>query len=383
MEKEPEEKLSQEADEIIEAEDIENNELAYQNQSESSNQAPVVIKKSGGFLTTLLALLALGLAVFNFYQQWREPAHQEPNVDLEEIKRQLQTLTQAAEANSSEVKKNKNAFSSVLKQANELADQVSQLQNQPVSVSENPAPIFDNSANETALQQLNKQLNQQKNLITQLQTELNKQPNNIAHEEGLLDETALQKSMAAKALMQAQMMVDVNNLDAAISGLERLVLTTGLEPKWTSKINRLINTLKNVNQPDLTNLRHQLNQLNLMVDDVELTTVKPETESKWYDRFVSIKKIDDDAQVVSTAALIELKSMIKRKLYEAQLFLNLQQQSGWELSLSEAQQLVDKNLPAQTALSNAITALSKSKVLAVVPNSFDTQAIIDELNGLR
>ncbi len=359
--------------------DTESVEAEFDNQKHETTEhetPTVVVKKSSGFFSILLSLVALGLAAFTFYQQWHTPAAVNSSNEIRSLEQQVQMLTDDLQAQN-------NQQQNTAKQVVELTQQNQRINGQLKSLgdSEDQA-AFDNSDNEKALQQLTQQLNKQQNLITQLQTGSNNQPA-IAHEELVLDEVAIQKSIAVKVLIQAQMLVDLQNIDQAVDVLEKFLLVTTLDANWKNKLRRLVNVLKQVELPDISSLRAELNRIDQMVGSIVLETVEPNVESRWYDRFVSIRKIDDEANIESSAALIELKSLMQRKLYEARLFLNLQEQNGWENSLLEVAKLIKDNVPKQVDLLGAIESLSQLSLVANIPERFDTESLISELTGLR
>lgn len=383
------ETTAHDADEIKKDESItqetEVTESAVDTQVEVQTDQVVVKKKGGGF-SLLLSVLALGLAAYVFYLQWQQQPTSGSSNEINELKQELNQLKNSVESIAADTAKNTNAYANINRTISEQGIKLTEIQNQgPESVS-TEVQAFDNTTNEYELRQLTQKLNAQQATITQLQTELASQLNeksSIASEELLLDQDIIQKAAAAQTMIHVQMLVDNQNISAAIDTLERFLLVTTLDNNWKSKIGRLANALKNVNQVDLVALRKQLDVVEKKVDDLELETESQTEDGSWYDRFISVKKISADANVESSIALVEIKTALKRTLYEAKLFLSLQDQNGWQNSLIQLNDMVAQKLPKQDQLKTQIQNLANQAVVNDVPEAFDTEAIISELKGLR
>lgn len=353
--------------------------------SESNQDAQIIVKKTGGAFSLLVAILALGLAAYTFYIQWQQSSSASTD-EFSGLVQEIEQLKTSFDSISSESMKNKNAYSSVNRLITEQGERLSKLENQePQTITgAHEVQEFDNSVNERVLRQLTQQFNAQQKLIAQLQNELANRPNTpTAQEEILLDQEVIDKARAAQTLSHVQMMVDNQNISGAIDALENFLLLTDLNNNWKSKFNGLTTTLKSVEIVDIDRIKNQLEELESVVDNIQLAIQSEAEEGHWYERFVSVKKIDENAGVESSVELFEVKTAIKRKLYEAKLYLSIQDQSGWQKSLSEANEIASAQLSNEEKLRNQLEVLANELVINKIPESFDTEAIISELKGLR
>ena len=147
---------------------------------------------------------------------------------------------------------------------------------------------------------------------------------------------------------------------------------------------RLETELQQIDQPDLEQIDQQLQALKLTVNELQVSTeAAVDEEPKWYERFVSVKKIETDNSISSTAQMVAFKTELNRLLYQAKLYLMLNDQAGWQSSLNAAAKWAKDGMPENHELSALVNNLANQKVVAEIPNQVNVATVIDDLKGLR
>ncbi len=372
QEKHDQEKHEQEtvAEEVVEEALI---EPVVQDPSEPT----VVVKKSGGALSLLLSIVALGVAGYLFYQDWQGSDSTTTSASVLPEIQQLQQANQSLAAQLSQAKSETQQLKEQLTSLQQSLSEVRELAGQK-SVQ---TSVFDNSENERLLQQLAQQLADQAQSTSALQRQITSLPTDAGMQQ-LSPEMLiqLQNAAAAQTLLTTQTLLDTGQVAAAGQGLDRYLQTANLGTNLGQRLQRLSERIQMINVPDAEPLRQELQALSLAVKGLELPTVETDDDSQWYDRFISVKKISDDSALNSSVQLMELKVQLDRLLYQAGLNLTMQQQEGWQSSLHQAANLLQQQLPQQ-ALVKQLNDLASEQVRVVVPADLGIGALVNELKG--
>jgi len=373
--------------------DLENNQNI--DVVENSAEQPVVVKKSSGGLSLLISLLALAGVVYLFYQDWLNNSQTTNNGVSPAVIQQLQDSAQVLSADLQNVqvdingiKQQSSQITAVEQQLKQLSEQLDTLENvaqntQQGSNLTDTDNQFDNSANELALARLQQQLTDQAQTIGVLQSKPSAigspsssgQTDNLAH---------IEKSAAIQVLLTTDVLLSTHRIPQALAALDNYLKVSSLKTTDKNKILRLLNQLQQIEQPDLEQIDQQLQALKTTVHALQVSTETNDSdETKWYERFVSVKKIETESNISSTAQMVTFKTELNRLLYQAKLYLMLSDQVGWQSSLNAAAKWVKDEMPENKALSSRITALADQAIVADIPKQLDVAAVIDELSGLR
>ncbi len=248
-------------------------------------------------------------------------------------------------------------------------------------------PAFDNSDNETSIDQLTNQLNAQSLLINQLQTQIQSQLSAAqATSAEVLPENNQwrQKRLAIDVLHKTMLLLDAQRLSLAVQALDDFLSFTEIDAVSKRPLVQLSRQLKEVDVPDTKALKQQLTTLKAAVDELQLNTAaEPIEEGSWYSQLITVKKIADDEAINSTAKLLEFKLELKQALLQAGLFLTLNDQLGWSDSLIDAAHLMKAQMPGQHDMLEQLQQLSEQAVAIQLPGNINIQFMIDELKGLR
>ncbi|WP_223789969.1 hypothetical protein [Marinicella meishanensis] len=343
--------------------------------------APVVVKKSGGTFGLLLALVALVAVAYLYYRDWQsQPGNAEGGA--------LQTLVDQTNQRQAELRQAldqaKQQTATLQAQVTTLQQAMDQINNRPEPDSVVVAEPFDNSDNEAQLQQLTDQLQDQNQTLATLQQQIRQLAANPGTAELSPDLLAgwdrqLQQAMVRQSLQSAQILLDSEQTAAAIAAIERLLADGQLAATTARPLRQVLNQLRGIEQPDVPGLLQALDALTQEIQDLTLPTTETAEEAAWYDRFISVKKIDTTGGLASTQALIDLKTELQQDLYQARSFLRLQHQTAWQATLEQAAARLLAQLPKQQALATRLTALSQQAVRAELPATVDLTALIASL----
>ncbi len=363
------------------------------------------VKKSSGGLSLILSLLALIGVGYLLYQDWQSNENQGSlaqvqqlaqdsdllSTDIEKIKgevNQFKLQTAKINANEEQLQNLSDQFNTY--QANQSDKEKNSLINADTSGNQTDMVVekkFDNSENERALLQLQQQLTQQAKVISELQSKpvLPATNSAVAHDSSKDDNfEKIEKNTAVQVLLAADMLVNTHRIPQAINTLENYLKVSGLEGGNKRKIKRVLDQLLQVDEPDIKEIDQQLQALKSIINHLQVSTQEnTEEEPQWYEKFVSVKKIETDSSLNSTAKLVAFKTELSRLLYQARLYLMLNDQDGWQSSLTEAESWVKGEMPENKSLADRIKALANQVVVAQIPSQLDIPALIDQLNGLR
>lgn len=345
--------------------------------------------KSSAGLSLWLSLLAIVGVAFLYYLHWTANSAGADSAVSADVIQQLQDSDQVlktdlnnAQVDFNRVKQQAKQITAIEKQMDELSKQLSTLKNtgnQPSTTQ------FDNSDNESLLAQLQQQLAQQNKAITALQSAAtNNTIQGLGNDVMTGNFNQIEKNTAIQVLLSVDVLLNTHRLPQAITALDNYLKISRLKPLDKNKVLQLLNQLQQVEQPDLSTIKNQLKALNTAVQELQLSTQDLiDEEPQWYERFVSVKKIETESKISSTAQMVTFKTELSRLLYQAQLYLMLKDQSGWKNSLNSAAQWVKAELPENEPLFDQIKNLSKQTVIAAVPDDLNVAAVIEDLNGQR
>ncbi|WP_077410656.1 uroporphyrinogen-III C-methyltransferase [Marinicella sediminis] len=357
---------------------------------ESSAQVVQVKKQSGGGLSLLFSLLALGATGYLYYQQWQSSATPKAS----NLSGQLQPLADANQVLATDltnlnvdVKQLNGELTTLRQQVQDLAAQLAQ-RPQPATVG--PAE-FDNSANMAALQALSQQLTAQQSRIEQLQQQLAAQLNQApatsqSQPLSTVDHGLLWDQQAALlALDQVSLWVTGNQPDKARQVVNDFVTQPPTDAQIAGLMTALNQTLQTVNEPDVQGLRQQLAALKQAVEQLRLASNEAvSTEAKWYEQLISVKKIaEDQSTVQSSLQLMTLKANLTQLLNQAEWSLLMHDQSGWQNHLSEARQLLEQKLPAAQHILEQLGDLAAQQVSVIWPDELNLPALKTTIKGLQ
>jgi uncharacterized protein HemX len=273
----------------------------------------------------------------------------------------------------------------------QLKTQASQLAQ---GVSENTAneqPVFDNRANQAALDQLNEQLNSQARRISQLQQQLTAQQNTPVQTVGdvaipVPDHTLFWQQQAAMGVLDQVALAKLSGQPAVAQQLVAEYLSTDDLPSDISALMRELNSaLNSIQQPDVAALKQQLNGIRQAIDGISLVikSEEPAAERSWYERFISVKKIDaSEGPAMSTLALMSLKAELRQLLQQAEWSLTMQDQTGWQQQLAAVLERIQAELPGQQAVISQVQALRAESVTVDWPDAIDLSAMKATIKGL-
>jgi len=348
----------------------------------------------------MISLLALAGVAYLLFKDWQDNKQTNDTLispaAIQQLKDSNQVLSTDIKNIQVEVKRveQKTAQISGFEQKIlQLSNQITEIENLSNDAIENNQSglkaannPFDNSDNERALAVLQKQIADQAKVISDLQSVplATAEKQVIAHDLLSDNHDQIEKNAAIQVLLKTDVLLMTHRLPQAIVALNNYLKVSGLKPADKNKISRLLDQLKKIDQPDLKNINQQLMVLKSTINDLQVPTeTLSNDESKWYDSFVSVKKIDTENNINSTAQMVAFKTELNRMVYQAQLFLMLSDQSGWRSSLKAAAQLIVKEMPENNELAADIKALSEQFVVAVIPQQVSITTLVDQLKGLR
>jgi hypothetical protein len=306
---------------------------------------------------------------------------------LQDSDQVLSTDLKNAQVDINRVKQQTAQITVVEQQLKQLNEQFNDFKNSQQQISSvGTESQFDNSQNELALADIQLKLTDQARIIAELQATPLITAVPQATPEDLRSDSyqQIEKNAATQVLLTADVLLSTHRLPQAIAALDNYLKVSSLKPVDKNNLLRLLGQMQQIDVPDLAQLSQQLQTLQSSVNDLQVSTQQAASdEPKWYERFVSVQKIETDSSISSTAQLIAFKTELNRLLYQAKLYLMLSDQAGWQSSLSAASQWVKQEMPEHVELSNRIMSLAAQTVVAVIPSEVNIASVIDAMNGLR
>ncbi|VAW45715.1 hypothetical protein MNBD_GAMMA02-311, partial [hydrothermal vent metagenome] len=314
MDKEP--KVETTEDEI--STEIENH--ANKNHAvESTEVPPVVAKRSSSGLSLLMSLLALAGVGYLFYKDWQNngqatntsvsPALIQQLKDSDQV---LSTDLQNVQVDINRVKQQTTQITDIEQQLKQLSDQFVGLENSQQNTLQSTKQDgadsqFDNSSNELALARLQQQITNQAQTITELQSTPAVVAGTQSSAPGMLSDTyeQIEKNAAIQVLLTTDVLLSTHRLPQAIAALDNYLKVSGLKSVDKNKLLHLQSELQQIKQPDLEQIDQQLQALKSSVHALQVSTqAAAKDEPKWYERFVSVKKIETESSISSTAQMV-------------------------------------------------------------------------------
>ena len=380
-------------DDMDDMEDNEPNNEPNETVASKSEQS-VVVKKSSGGLSLVLSLVSLAAVGYLFYQHWQANKQSNNQVTSPAVIQQLQDSDQVlstdlknAQVDINRVKQQTAQITVVEQQLKQLNEQFNDFKNSQQQISSvGTESQFDNSQNELALADIQLKLTDQARIIAELQATPLITAVPQATPEDLRSDSyqQIEKNAATQVLLTADVLLSTHRLPQAIAALDNYLKVSSLKPVDKNNLQRLLGQMQQIDVPDLALIDQQLQALQTSVNDLQVSTQQAASdEPKWYERFVSVQKIETDSSISSTAQLIAFKTELNRLLYQAKLYLMLSDQVGWQSSLSAVSQWVKQEMPEHNELSNRIMSLADQTVVAVIPSEVNIASVIDAMNGLR
>lgn len=362
-------------------------ESAEENQSEMQPEASSVqVKRAGGGLSLLLSMLALAATAYLYYQNWqnnKQVSDQPSSLSTQQLSDTLAVLQTDLSNTQVDVKN----------LSQKLADNQQQIQHQLNELLTEPAnprqatdemavtEVFDNSSNEQAIDQLKLQMAQQSQLLATLNSKLNQSATPVLTDTTEQNEVWQQRA-AVDLLIKSQVLIETQQWDAAIHAIDNFVSNQPLSSTTANALQQLNRQLKQLEQPELSQLRMKLSAVTEAVSELQLAVEdKPEETGPWYKNLITVKKIADEQAVNSSVALLALKTELKQILYQAGLYLTLQDQSGWTQALQSVKTKLNENMPKHKELINQVAQLANEQVVVVPPEGLNIQALINQIKG--
>lgn len=379
--------------EIIEQDAEETENSTAEETVENAATEPAMVKKSAAKLSLLLSLLAVAAVAYLYYQDWQSKQQQTSDVispeavqKLQDSDQRLNTEVQNLQNDINQIKQQNTDIETLKQQLEQLTAQFNAFKNQQQqNSSAGSESTFDNSQHESELAEIKLQLRNQARLIAGLQaTPSNDQATETKAEELRAEAyEQITKNAATQVLLTTDVLLSTHHVTQAIDALDGYLKVSSLKPVDKNKLLQLLSQLQQIELPDHAQISQQLQALKSTVNALQITTQQSTDEApKWYERLVSVKKIETESSISSTAQLVSFKTELNRLLYQANLYLMLHDQSGWRSSLKAAVQWVNDEMPEQPELVDSITALMNQSVVAEIPSQVDVSALIAALNRL-
>lgn len=356
-------------------------------EEQDGNGRQVIVKKSSSPLALLLSLLALCACAYLYYlnQLATEDKYGQQINDLNRQNQGFeQQLTQLEKQSAVQLQK-------LQQQLQQQAATIAQLQKAKAPTAIDPKQL-DRFVEQTELTGLQQQLTKQQQTIAQLQTQWETNKNAVQQpteqDQGqqtlLLDELLhtnqiISKLYLTKSLVQA----------GAFKQAQELLVQTAQDMPSSVKTEaeQLLQTWQSIQQPKLKPIQKQLNQAKKLASQLSLQTDKStateQTEKEaWYNRFISIKKIDKKNNLENSNQLQLLKIQLTQSLLQAEWSLNLQQQPSWQRQLNHAANLLLEKMPYEQQLQQQLRALAEQQIAANPLPSKPLEQIIEQLKSV-
>jgi len=346
--------------------------------------------KGGGGLALLLSLVALLAVAYLYYLNWQRGAI-EPTAGVDASQMQAwqdeqANLNKALQKAKADINSLQQTTEQLEQQVSQQQQQLGQRQGDAVGGGGGETLAFDNSPNEQAISQLQQAIADQSRLIQSLQQDIQESSNPIQPTGPMASALAssqaeMQRQAAVQTVLAVQMMVDSQRIPAAIDTLEQFNQHLNTDVDLQQRLNALAATLRQADLPDLATAKATLASLAQDIEQLKVPTVEADEEQAWYEKLISVKKIDEQSPITSTAELMSLKMQLKQHVYEARLNLNLGQASGWQQTLNDAASLVQQQLPNQPALAQSFQQLAQQSITPELPVTYDIEATLAAIKG--
>lgn len=313
----------------------------------------------------LLALLALVTAGWVYYQVKFQTNENQARNQLDALASQ-QDLKQL----QSRVTQLEEELPQLVQSVNQNKQNIQQLQQR---LEDLPDTTFDAEPLEQKINTLQQQL-----------TAVKKQEREHSFEPQTEDYlSALARAQSINALETVQLLLNQQHIPQAIDILKQWRNNEHLPLAVQTRLQQLVTILSNAESPHINQLRQELTVLKEHITALSLTTENPETEQPaWYERFITIKKIQAENQNINSADLQQLKANVSHLIAQAELALTLKQPDLWRNALHQAEQTLTNTALDTEALVQQIQQLQAQPIVTQVPGGLGIDALIQQLEGI-
>ncbi|WP_395373961.1 hypothetical protein [Marinicella sp. W31] len=367
-------------------------------------ESKAVKKSSGGiaFLGLLIALGALALSAYNFYFYHFNTPQQQPVQDYSAEINSLSAETQSHQSMTRQQAEEIRALKQNLEQlqsqfanlttdpeqteATETVDltplqqQLETLQTELASVSQAQQLLQNSVASlptTTASAEPSSQVS-----VTQFQNALAKidvleqrlqeslQQQNPVEESADTTPSVLAYTIN-KQLALAELYLSLDLPQAAIESLNTSINNESRNnyPSFTNQLERAVQEINTTAAVDSDGLLNQLKQISTSIEQLQLKTQQtPSDADSWYDKFITIRKVDNTAAVQSSTELNLLKSTLQHQLMLAQMALQTKNQNQWDKHLVHIKTGLQEHFAEQQDLISQVESLQQQQVRPQYPN---------------
>lgn len=359
--------------------------------AEKPSEAPqVIVKKGSSVLALLLSLLALGGCGYLFYLKYVAPQNDQTQQQMAAIDKQSQSLEQ-------DLNQLDNKFSAQLQklqqQLQQQAATITQLQTTSTQQTTQPTTeqLLDHFAEQSELETLQQQLTEQQQKLKQLKNSWQQTTNSVqpTANQDFRQQTQelnqlLDRNRLLNKLYVIKNLLQIKDFEQAQQQLEQV--TQQLPATVKNQAEQLLQRWQTVQQPNLAAIQKQLNKAKKKASklslQVEQQQAKEQEKEAWYNRFVSIKKIDQKNNLENSNQLQLLKIQITQNLLQAEWSLTLQQQQNWQRQLNQAANLLTQKMPYEQQLQQLLRNLSKQSIAVNPLPSEPLDQIIEQLKSV-
>lgn len=359
--------------------------------AEEPSEAPqVIVKKGSSVLALLLSLLALGGCGYLFYLKYVAPQNDQTQQQMAAIDKQSQSLEQ-------NLNQLDNKFSAQLQklqqQLQQQAATITQLQTTSTQQTTQPTTeqLLDRFAEQSELETLQQQLTEQQQKLKQLKNSWQQTTNSVqpTANQDFRQQTQelnqlLDRNRLLNKLYVIKNLLQIKDFEQAQQQLEQV--TQQLPATVKNQAEQLLQRWQTVQQPNLAAIQKQLNKAKKKASklslQVEQQQAKEQEKEAWYNRFVSIKKIDQKNNLENSNQLQLLKIQITQNLLQAEWSLTLQQQQNWQRQLNQAANLLTQKMPYEQQLQQLLRNLSKQSIAVNPLPSEPLDQIIEQLKSV-
>jgi len=386
-----------------------NDQMDQQDQDTIEATATVIeetkpVKKSSGgiaWLGLLVALGALALSAYNHYFGEQNPTEQQ----LPDYSAEINSLTTQSQSQQSAVDQHTETIRDIEQQLQQLQARMETLSSNPATTE--PPETVDLSPLQQQLDTLQNELAQIRQTQQQLQTSMASIPTEQttseptpqvslsqfqnamvrmdALEQRLQDslqqqvqstqQQAATPSVLAytinKQLALAELYLSLDLPQAAIESLQVAINNESRKsyPGFTGQIERAVQQINSTAAVDNNSMSNQLQQIDTAISQLQLATQKTEVgNGSWYDKFITIRKVDNNAAVQSSTELNLLKSALQHQLMLAQLALQTKNQNQWDAHLNNISTGLQAHFAEQQALITQVESLRQQQIRPQYPS---------------
>jgi uncharacterized protein HemX len=366
-------------------------------------QAETIVIKKGGFLaffSFVLSLVAIAASAY-LYLQYQKPNQQDPvTIDVNQWKKPLADLDSKLINNINQLK---SQMTQSQQQNQALSAQLQQIKNElsqskPLELtSESTQALFDEDSFTKKIEDIEAQINQNKQLYESVSAEVSKSNNSQKQELTKLqtlfanqpakptviqpekrDPNEFKFEMAENLLQAAIIQLDVHKnlnqtnklLDEASAQVKQIPGQTFAN--FAFEIEQTMQTLAKIDLVDAEKVAKQISGLKSQVSSLsfESPKVEEQNESSWFDKLVVIRKIDEDStQKLTAAEQMVIYSQLNNAFDMLNFALLSQNQSKWNASIAQINDLLAKYFANNSIeIQNQLSSLSELQLNPEYPS---------------